>query len=316
MSRGIGDGTTCIFSAYNRTHSLLRTLTVSQLSPELERKLTVAVDRMPAFPRSVQKVLELTRNINCLPRELVGVIEKDPVMTMKILKVINSAYYSLPNKITSINQSVVYLGINTIKNLSLSFAAVGILPRTNTAGFDIQHYLVHSLATASVARQLCTQFAKGTADPGDCYVAGLLHDFGKVVFAQFMAAEFREALQKAMVENAPLYQVERDLIGVDHGVVGAMLAKRWQFPETLVACIRDHHREDAAPSAMLECLRVADQICRLALSASDENPDWSAQAPACPGLFGNDLSKVVASLGDLEKIILDARTFVAVDSEK
>ena len=167
---------------------------LSQLTPELERKLTTAVERMPAFPKSVQKILELTRNINCLPKELVGVIEKDPVMTMKILKVINSAYYSLPNKITSVNQSVVYLGINTIKNLALSFATVGILPRTNTVGFDIQRYLLHSLATGSVARQLCHAYGNGEADPADCFVAGLLHDFGKVVYAQFMPDEFRRAL--------------------------------------------------------------------------------------------------------------------------
>lgn len=81
-----------------------------QLSPELERRLTTAVDRMPVFPKSVQTILEMTRNINCRPKSLVGVIEKDPVMTMKILRVINSAYYGLPNKISSVGQSVVYLG--------------------------------------------------------------------------------------------------------------------------------------------------------------------------------------------------------------
>ncbi|MDP2169450.1 MAG: HDOD domain-containing protein, partial [Rhodocyclaceae bacterium] len=104
---------------------------MAQITLELERKLTAAVERMPAFPKSVQVILEMTRDINCLPRNLVGVIEKDPVMTIKILRVINSAYYGLPNKITSVGQSVVYLGINTIKNLALSFAAVGILPRFN-----------------------------------------------------------------------------------------------------------------------------------------------------------------------------------------
>ncbi|MCK9283420.1 MAG: HDOD domain-containing protein [Rhodocyclaceae bacterium] len=293
---------------------------MGQLTPELERKLTTAVDRMPAFPRSVQKVLELTRNINCLPKDLVGVIEKDPVMTMKILKVINSAYYSLPSKITSVNQSVVYLGINTIKNLALSFAAVGILPRVNTAGFDIQHYLVHSLTTANVARILCNSYAKGEADPGDCYVAGLLHDFGKVVFAQFMAAEFRQALMRGVTENVPLYRIEREMIGVDHGVVGALLAKKWQFPEALVDCIRDHHAENAPPSAMLDCLRMADQICRGAGLPGggllgEELPPWAGQKPAA-ARFGDDIDKVVASLGDFSKIVADATMFVSVDSAK
>ena len=180
---------------------------MTALTPELERKLGVAVERMPAFPRSVQKILELTRNINCLPKDLVGVIEKDPVMTMKILKVINSAYYGLPQKITSVGQSVVYLGINTIKNLALGFAAVGILPRMNAAGFDIQRYLLHSLVVGGTARQLATQFAKGEVDSGDAYIAGLLHDFGKVVFAQFLAAartdmKRRMDLQQALVERA------------------------------------------------------------------------------------------------------------------
>lgn len=285
---------------------------VSQLSPELEKKLTIAVDRMPAFPRSVQKVMELTRNINCLPKELVGVIEKDPVMTMKILKVINSAYYSLPNKITSVNQSVVYLGINTIKNLALSFAAVGILPKMNTAGFDIQRYLVHSLATATVARQLATRLDREDADPGDCYIAGLLHDFGKVVFAQFMAPEFREAL--ALGESMPLYAAEQQVIGVDHGVAGAMLAKRWQFPDQLVQCIRDHHRQDVAPNAMMNCVRMADQICRsIHLPVDERQQQWQQQAPVVTD-FGDTIEAVVARLGDFDKIVAEATMFVQVES--
>lgn len=289
---------------------------MAHLTPELERRLTTAVDRMPAFPRSVQKVLELTRNINCLPKELVGVIEKDPVMTMKILKVINSAYYSLPNKITSVNQSVVYLGINTIKNLALAFAAVGILPRSNAAGFDIQRYLVHSLATAAVARQLATSHGGGAADPGDCYIAGLLHDFGKVVFAQFMAAEFREAMMVTLEKNVPLYEAEREVIGVDHGFVGAMLAKRWQFPAHLEACIRDHHSVGEG-DAMLDCLKVADQICRgCELDLESAKARWAEQVPAAPARFGDSLEKVAATLGDFDKIVADAAMFVRVDTEK
>lgn len=295
------------------TNPYKNTFPVSQLTPELERRLTTAVDRMPAFPRSVQLVLEMTRNINCLPKELVGVIEKDPVMTMKILKVINSAYYSLPNKVTSVNQSVVYLGINTIKNLALSFAAVGILPRVNTAGFDIQRYLVHSLATATVARQLCTHYLKSEADPGDCYVAGLLHDFGKVVYAQFMAPEFRDAMALSEAEGMPLHEAERQIIGVDHGVVGAMLAKRWQFPPQLIQCIRDHHAENAEPSPMLDCLRVADQICRGSLDPESRTARWANQAPVALR-FGDQLPSVVAGLGDFDSIVAEAVLFVQVDS--
>lgn len=282
------------------------------LTPELERKLGSAVDRMPAFPRSVQRVLELTRDINCKPKDLVGVIEKDPVMTMKILKVINSAFYALPQRVTSVNQSVVYLGINTIKNLSLSAAAAGMLPQVNNAAFDTQRYLVHSLATAAVARQLCMSWGIEEADSGDCYVAGLLHDFGKVVFAQFMAAEFRAALEESAVLKTPLYRCERRAIGVDHGYVGAMLAARWKFPEPLVECIRDHHAEKAQPSAMRDCLLVADQICRGI--GQEQGLHFDADQPtAAPARFGDSLGAVVAKLPGLQKMIDEARAFALAE---
>jgi putative nucleotidyltransferase with HDIG domain len=293
---------------------------VGTLSPDLEKKLGMAVERMPAFPKSVQKILEMTRNINCLPKDLVGVIEKDPVMTMKVLRVINSAYYSLPNKITSVSQSVVYLGLNTVKNLALAFAAVGILPRMNAAGFDIQRYLLHSLTTAAIARQLCNQYAKGEADPGDCYIAGLLHDFGKVVLAQYLAPEFREVLTRAYGMDGsggmPLHVAEREIIGVDHGFIGARLAERWQFPEHLVDVIRHHHSEDQAPDAMMECLRVANQISRMRELGDAGNP-WLGDEPcAAPARFGDDLERVILSLGDLQKIVDDAMAFAQVGAER
>lgn len=285
---------------------------MSTLTIEVQRKLGVAVERMPAFPQSVQKILDLTRDINCLPKDLVAVIEKDPVMTMKILKVINSAFYSLPNKITSVSQSVVYLGLNTIKNLALSIAAVGMLPRFNTSGFDIQGYLLHSLSTASVARQLSSVYAKGQVDPSDAYIAGLLHDFGKAVFAQFMAPEFAKALAISADNGIPLHQAETEVIGADHTVVGSMLATKWQFPDHLVACIRDHHNLQAEPSPLMDCVRMGNQISRK-LAFGESGNAWRDDEPiTAPERFGTSYDAVVAALGDLEKIVSDAQMFAQV----
>lgn len=287
-----------------------------EISPELERKLTTAIERMPAFPKSVQTILEMTRNINCLPKDLVGVIEKDPVITVKILRVINSAHYALPNKITSVGQSVVYLGINTIKNLALSFAAVGILPRFNTTGFDIQRYLLHSLTVAAVARLLCEKYAHAEADPGDCYIAGLLHDFGKVVFAQFMAEEFMAALALTAERGMPLYAAEAEVIGADHAFVGALLAQKWQFATPLVNCIHDHHAEHAEPNAMLDCLRMADALCRKLAFGDSGNPWRDEELAMLPARFGGDIEAVIAALGDLQKILAEAQVFAQIGTGK
>ena len=197
------------------------------MSPELSQRLTAAVDGMPAFPKSVQRIMELTRDVNSTPKDLVEVIDKDPVVTVKVLKVVNSAYYSLPKQITSIGHAVVYLGFNTIKNLALSIAAIGMLPRDNAAGFDVQQYLLHSLATAGVAKQLAHKLAD--ADPMDCFIGGLLHDFGKVVFAQFMPNEFKAALEESQTSGTALHLALQKHIGADHFVVGAMLVQKWRF---------------------------------------------------------------------------------------
>ena len=282
---------------------------MSQHPAEMNRKISDAVEKMPAFPKSVQKLLELTRDINCQPKQLVSVIETDPVMTVKILKVLNSAYYSLPNKITSVNRSVVYLGINTIKNLALSIAAIGVLPKQNKAGFDINRYLEHSLTVAGIARLLCTKVSAG--DPMDCHIAGLLHDFGKVVFAQFMPEEWLKAMALSQKEETPLYLAEQKVIGVDHAAVGAMLAEKWQFADTLVDSIRFHHDSAGVDSAMSACVYAANQLGRklgtgLDAREAEELPPGIAQR------CGGNLDELAASLGDLSRIVAEAKLFSQV----
>lgn len=289
---------------------------MTECSTDLTRKLSAAVEKMPAFPKSVQRILELTRDINCKPKELVMVIEKDPVMTIKLLRVLNSAYYSFPNPITSVHQSVVYLGINTIKNMALSFATAGVLPPHNDAGFDIQRYLAHSLTTASIARMLCQKYGGDGADPADCHIAGLLHDFGKVVFAQFMAAEFKEALALSAEQNRSLHATEQQVIGADHSVVGAMLVEKWQFPKQLSETIRHHHDGVSPDNAMLGCLYIADQISNRLSEEHDGSIVEEEIPPELAPRFGERLEEVMAGLGDLSQVVEEAELFARGGTEE
>lgn len=264
---------------------------------------------MPAFPKSVQRILEITRDINCQPKELVMVIEKDPVMTMKLLRILNSAYYNFPKQITSVNQSVVYLGLNTVKNMALSFAAMGVLPQHNAAGFDVQRYLMHSLTTASLARVLCQKFGGGDTDPSDLYIAGLLHDFGKVVFAQFMPEEFKLALAQSSEQNTSLHIAEQNIIGADHSLVGAMLVEKWQFPKALTDTIRHHHDEIPVENTELSCLFVANQISKKLSLGNSGNPVVEELSPELEEHFGGDIDDIIAGLGDISKIVDEAQVF-------
>ncbi|HXA48008.1 MAG TPA: HDOD domain-containing protein [Burkholderiaceae bacterium] len=279
---------------------------MGQISLELSNRLSAAVERMPAFPKSVQRILELTRNIDCEPRDLVAVIQTDPVIAIKVLKVVNSSYYSLPSKITSINQSVVYLGLNTIKNLALNFSVMGMLPHQNAARFDIQQYLKHSLLTANLMRLLAGKFSDD--ETNDAYMAGLLHDFGKVVFAQFMPQEFLAAMSLSSEQQIEDYLAEERVIGADHAFVGAMLTERWQFPAELVECIREHHHNYAS-SALGECLYVADILATQMGIDGGENLEQALTSQPLPERFSQEIDNLLAALDDHGKLMNEADMF-------
>ncbi len=278
-----------------------------EMSPELSKRLAAAVDGMPAFPRSVQRVLELTRDVNSTPKALVEVIDKDPVLTVKILKVVNSAHYSLPKRITSVGHAVVYLGFNTIKNLALSIAAIGILPKRNDAGFDGQQYLLHSLATAGIAKQLASRLP--AADPMGCFIAGLLHDFGKVVLAQFMPMEFRRALETSQWHETSLHLALREVIGIDHAVVGAMLVEKWRFPPHFVETISNQFGPELKDSDMIACVFAANQISKKCKFGFAGNAHVDELPPAMALRLGGTLDEVMASLGDLTDLVDEAKIF-------
>ena len=104
-------------------------------SKHLEQaKIAEMIESMPAFPKSVQQVLALADDINCNPRELVRVVEHDPVLTGRMLRVVNSAYFGLSRRISSVKEALAFIGLNTLKNVALTLAAVGALPRENEAG--------------------------------------------------------------------------------------------------------------------------------------------------------------------------------------
>ncbi|HEY5799396.1 MAG TPA: HDOD domain-containing protein [Burkholderiaceae bacterium] len=286
---------------------------MGHITPELGARLRSAIERMPAFPKSVQRILELTRDINCHPKDVVAVIEKDPVIAVKILKLLNSAHYSLPSKITSIGHSVVFLGMNTVKNLALNFSAHGILPAKNSAGFDMHHYLMHALLCANLTRQLAEQYAD-EVDANDAYLAGLLHNFGKVVFVQFMPEQYRDAIGLAERDGIPLHEAEVQVIGTDHARAGAMLIEHWQFPPALAACVAGHH-EGAGDSPLGQCLHAADRIALHLLAEADGQDAAGGQANAPPReaplapRFNTDLDGLIAGLGNTNKMLEQAAMF-------
>lgn len=280
------------------------------MPPDLSLKLANAVDGMPAFPKSVEKILQLTRDVNCTPKDIVQVIDKDPVVTVKILKVVNSAYYSLPRQITSVNNAVVYLGFNTVKNLALAIAAIGMMPKHNAAGFDVDQYLLHSLSTAGIARKLASR--TGDADPMDCFIGGLLHDFGKVVFAQFLPEEFRQALRLSQSSKSSLHEALRQTVGVDHALVGAMLIEKWRFAPELIHTISHQYETNQVDTGLFACVFTANQISKQLGFGFGGNPCIHPLPEQVQKRMGGTLDQVIAASDDWHSVFDDAKLFATL----
>lgn len=280
-----------------------------------QEKLDDMVESMPAFSSSVMRVLDLTADINCSPKDLVEVIDHDPVMTLKILKLVNSAFFGLRQEIASIKQGVVILGINTVKNLAITIAAVGMLPRNSIAGFDSEEFLLHSLGTATIARLLAEHIGVPAKDSTDYFVAGLLHDFGKVVLVQFMPAEMEQALATAANEKIDLCTAETQAIGSNHADIGAMLASKWQLPDILINSIGEHHQpsqQAAEESTMRDCVVAANLLTKKIGFGFSGNPLIPDLPEIVADRFDADLDTLAIQLGDINPQLEKTRAIAAI----
>ena len=262
------------------------------------QELLDLVERMPAFPASVHRIIELTNDVNCQARDLLAVIDTDPVLTMRILKVANSAYFGLQNPILSVKHAVVYIGLNTVKHLALATAAIGAIPTDETTGLDTETYLRHSLGAGIVCRRLGQRVHIDHHGTADLFVAGLLHDIGKVVFASFEPTSFRAAVELAESAGCKDFQAEYQIFGSDHAELGGLLASKWGFPHELTRAIAEHHQPIVydTPTPLRDVVYLASAIMhrlqdltrhrqrleRLASASPEELETMSPQPPGEP----------------------------------
>ena len=280
-------------------------------------RLFEMVDRMPTFSQSVVRILELTADINASPKDLVRLVEHDPILTMRVLRLVNSAYFGLSRQVTSIKQGVVYIGVNSIRHLAISIAAIGALPRRNDAGFDMNEFWSHSLITATVAKLLALQRGIPKSEGTRFFIAGLLHDIGQVVFAQFVPKEYRPVLIRARETRGPLTEVEENAMGITHAEVGAVLAEYWKLPEEFVTAIRQHHTPSEVETidTLNTVVYVASQVAKLQLEESRRVSAVETLPPYIVTWLGMPLEEVAGRLPGLADEIEHSRSFIRVPME-
>lgn len=208
-------------------------------SPIMQR-IRRDVARLRPLPTSLAQIVRALDDPTTSPQRLADLLNLDQSLTAEVLRMANSAVMDYVPPSRTMQEAVMRLGYARIKTMVLGVHASPLLNRT-LSGYQLaaEELWHHSITTATLARTLTQALA--LSNPDEAYVAGLLHDMGKLVLDQYLAADYANMVAFKKKHNLRLWQVEQKLFGLDHGAVGGALAAKWNFPLALAEAIEFHH---------------------------------------------------------------------------
>jgi HD-like signal output (HDOD) protein len=226
------------------------------------------IGKMPSLPITVTKVIEICNQPGTSPVDLNKVISVDPVLMARVMKLINSAYYGLGDKVTSLSRAIIMLGINTVKNLALSTAVVGAIGKgESTSALNMQGFWRHSLGVGVTAKLIAKRRAVDARLVEEYFIAGLLHDIGKIPMNHVLKDRYLAVLGLADREHISLADAERREVGFNHADVGKLIGTAWNIGGAVIDAVAYHHdvaAYGAEHSELVATVHVANYFMNLA----------------------------------------------------
>lgn len=199
-----------------------------------------SMDALPTIPIIVSRVLKVVEDSASSANDLVDIIQNDQAICSKVLKVANSAYYGLRQQVSTIGHAVVLLGFETVRNLCLGVGVFrSFLPYAQHQVLDIERFWEHTIASGICARMLWKE--RGWAGGDEVFLAGLIHDIGRLAFLAAEPRGYSDLLHRAQKEGVPMAEMEQQEMGGTHADLGAILCEKWDFGPGLVVPVRWHH---------------------------------------------------------------------------
>ncbi|ABK45704.1 putative signal transduction protein [Magnetococcus marinus MC-1] len=271
---------------------------------DLPNQLLRRMDSLTAFPKSVRLVLQLTSDANIDPKALVNVIIHDPILTFRLLQTVNAPFFGLSETISSVNHAVVYIGFNTIKNLAIHTANRGVLPPLTSGGVDTALFHRHAITVAMLSRGLALHSGVEEPRTSEFFLAGLLHDIGKLALSSAYPEPYRIIQKMVAHEGISVVEAERAQLQTDHAEVGAALARHWHLPEMLADSIGAHHNpnsllygEQDEHTLMRDCVFVANQLATvMGLRESATLPNLTPMPEPVKARMGGDYQALAEAM--------------------
>lgn len=228
------------------------------------RKITQSLLNLPTLPTIHARLIEMVDHPHTTASQLGDLILEDQVLTAKLIKMCNSAYYGLTSEVHDVRRAIVLLGFDIVREIGLGVSVLNFFKRDggSSSTLDLAKFWEHSavvgIAAKLIAKKYFPQFEK------EAFIAGLLHDLGKVILLQYLPEDFNAIVQEARQGDRYLYEIETDFFSVHHGIIGSWLGVKWKLPESVTDCMQFHHQPMRASQhkELLACVVLGNIIAQ------------------------------------------------------
>jgi HD-like signal output (HDOD) protein len=242
----------------NLTSKTIKRLGLNEIQSQLAR-----CPSLPSLSSINKSLLGLVLTEHRYTAQIGEIISRDPSLTSRLLRLVNSVYYGLSTPVTSIEEAVFYLGIRQIRQLTLVTPVIEDFQKlTSQCAFPWREFWQHCIGTGILTHEIAG-VAQATLDDSD-YIAGLVHDVGKIVMAWAFPDHFTEIHRLAILGTQDLIEIENSVLGMDHAELGALYMERHRMSELLIQTARYHHSPEKAQShgEIIASVQIADLLIR------------------------------------------------------
>jgi len=227
----------------------------------IEKKIFDAIEEVPTLPTIYSVLSDTLVNPNANAADIAHLISTDQSASFKVLKVVNSPIYHLSSRIESISLAVLHLGFNEIRNIILALSVINLFSKKKLiTSFRPVEFWKHSIGVGVITRYIGNTLQ--VPRPENYFLAGILHDIGKLVLFENFGDQYETVLQYSEDRKCQIADAEKEILGIDHSTAGAILAEKWKMPESVIKVIKYHH--DFSNSSEKDVLLAAAHISDIA----------------------------------------------------
>jgi len=210
------------------------------LTIKVRRLLERNLQNIGTLPMIISRLMRVLNDPKSSASDLASIIAMDQVLSSRLLRMVNSAYFGLSKEVIDIQQAVGLVGYNVIRSFTFCITLFDNLDwKSGGVTFNKVNFWLHSLGVGVISRHVAKKFRLRNAD--DYFVAGVMHDIGKVFMLQFMTSKFFKTLETAQRYDMSFYETEKTLLDIDHAEIGSWALTKWEIPRLLIDCTNGHH---------------------------------------------------------------------------